>query len=153
ALQEMPLTVLTLQFTDVTSLAPLKGMPLTFLDLAGARGVSNLGPLRDMPLEYLNVSDQPVSELAPLASLKSLRRLVLDSTPASDLTPLRGLGLTEVSILTIPARDLSPLQGLALKRLRLDYRADREEFVRSFKGLETINDKPAADFWKEVNDK
>jgi hypothetical protein len=25
--------------------------------------------------------------------------------------------------------------------------------VRSFKGLETINEKPAADFWKEVDGK
>jgi eukaryotic-like serine/threonine-protein kinase len=128
-------------------------MPLTFLDLAAARGVSDLSPLRDMPLEYLNVGDQPVSDLAPLASLKSLRRLVMDSTSASDLTPLRGLGLRELSIYNVPAKDLSPLKGLALKSLRLDYRADHEEFLRSFTGLERINDKPAADFWKEVEDK
>jgi eukaryotic-like serine/threonine-protein kinase len=153
ALQGMPLTVLTLQSTDVTSLAPLSGMPLTFLDVSGARGVSDLGPLRDMPLEYLNVGEQPVSDLAPLASLKSLRRLLLDSTSASDLTPLRGPGLKELSIYNIPAKDLSPLKELALTSLRLDYRADRAEFVRSFAGLERINDKPAADFWKEVDGK
>jgi hypothetical protein len=29
-------------------------------------------------------------------------------------------------------------------------RADRAELVRSFAELETINDKPAADFWKDV---
>jgi serine/threonine protein kinase len=153
ALQGMPLTVLTLQFTNVTSLAPLKGMPLTFLDVAAAHGVSDLSPLRDMPLEYLNLADQPVSDLAPLASLKSLRRLILDSTLASDLTPLRGLGLQKLSILNIPAKDLWPLKELPLRSLRLDYRADREEFVRSFTALETINDKPAADFWKEVDGK
>jgi tRNA A-37 threonylcarbamoyl transferase component Bud32 len=153
ALQGMPLTCLTLQHTNVTSLAPLKGMPLTFLDVAAVRGVSELGPLRDMPLEYLNVGEQPVSDLAPLAGLKSLRRLVMDFTLASDLTPLRGLDLTELSIRNIPAKDLSPLKGLALKSLRLDYRADREEFLRSFTGLERINDKPAADFWKEVEGK
>jgi hypothetical protein len=153
ALRRMPLTVLTLQFTNVTSLAPLKGMPLTFLDVAGARGVSDLSPLRDMPLEYLNLSAQGVSDLAPLASLKSLRRLILDSTSASDLKPLRGLELKALSICNIPASDLSPLKELALKSLRLDYRADREEFVRSLTGLETINDKPVAEFWKDVNSK
>ena len=126
-------------------------MPLTFLDVAAARGVSDLSPLRDMPLEYLNLGDQPVSDLAPLASLKSLRKLVLDSTSASDLKPLCGLGLKDLSILNIPAKDLSPLQELALNSLRLDYRADREKFVRSFKELERINDKPAADFWQEVD--
>jgi hypothetical protein len=35
-----------------------------------------------------------------------------------------------------------------LSRLRFDYRPDREDFVRSFKGLEAVNNKPAAEFWK-----
>jgi hypothetical protein len=152
-LRGMPLTILTLQSTGVTSLAPLRGMPLTFLDVAGARGVSDLSPLRDSPLEYLNVGEQPVSDLAPLAGLKSLRRLLLDHTPATDLTPLRGLGLKELSIRNTPATNLSPLAELPLRGLRLDYRADREGFVRSFRGLESINDKPVAEFWKDVDGK
>jgi hypothetical protein len=149
----MRLEVVTLNGIRVKDLSPLKGMPLMFLDVALARGVSDLSPLQDMPLEYLNLDGLPVSDLAPLASLNSLRRLVLDSTSASDLTPLRGLGLKELSIRNIPARDLAPLRELALRSLRLDYRADRAEFVRSFKELERINDKPAADFWKEVDGK
>jgi hypothetical protein len=128
-------------------------MPLVWLDLAWARGVSDLAALRGMPLEYLNVSGTAVSDLSRLAGLKSLWNLVLDSTAVSDLKPLRGSNLKVLSIHNIPAKDLSPLKGLALKRLRLDYRADRAEFVRSFKGLKTINDKPVADFWKEVDGK
>jgi serine/threonine protein kinase/Leucine-rich repeat (LRR) protein len=153
-LQGMPLTVLTLQHTKVTNLAPLKGMPLTWLDVAAVGGVTDLIPLRDMPLEYLNLGEQPVSDLAPLASSKSLRRLLVDFTSASDLTPLRGLTLNELSIRGIPARDLSPLKELAsLKSLRLDYRPDLEDFVRSFTGLEKINDLPAAEFWKHSEDR
>jgi hypothetical protein len=128
-------------------------MPLQWLDVAEVRGVSDLGPLTGMPLDYLNLTDLPVSDLAPLASLKSLTALVLDGMPVSDLAPLRGLGLEKLSILNIPAKDHSPLKELPLKRLRLDYRADREQFVRSFKGLEVINDKPVAEFWKEVEGK
>ena len=149
-LQGMPLTLIAMQFTKATSLTPLKGMPLTFLDIANGRGISDLSPLQDMPLDYLNISDQPVVDLSPIASLKSLRALVLDSTLANDLSPLRGLPIKELSILNIPAQDLSPLKELPLKKLRLDYRADREEFLRSFKDLETINEKPTAEFWKEV---
>src|SRR5262249_46569324 len=108
---------------------------------------------KGMPLEYLNLTSLPVSDLSALARMTSLWNLLLDSTAVSDLTPLRGSNLKVLSILDIPAKDLSPLKGLALKRLRLDYRADREEFVRSFKGLETINDKSVADFWKEVDGK
>ena len=85
--------------------------------------------------------------------MPSLWNLVLDSTAVSDLTPLRGSNLKVLSILKILAKDLTPLKELPLKRLRLDYRADREEFVRSFTGLEAINDKPTADFWKEVDGK
>jgi hypothetical protein len=40
---------------------------------------------------------------------------------------------------------------MPLKQLRLDYRPDREKFVRSFKELEFINDKPVSEFWKEVD--
>jgi hypothetical protein len=42
---------------------------------------------------------------------------------------------------------------MPLKELRLDYHADREELVRSFTGLEVINEKPAAEFWKDVGGK
>jgi hypothetical protein len=152
-LHGMRLETLTLQNTRVTDLSPLRGMPLKWLDVAEVRGVSDLGPLTGMPLDYLNLTDLPASDLAPLASLKSLTALVLDGMPVSDLAALRGLGLEKLSILNVPAKDLSPLKELPLKRLRLDYRADREEFVRSFTGLEAINDKPIADFWKEVGDK
>jgi hypothetical protein len=41
-------------------------------------------------------------------------------------------------------------QGHAPQWLRIDYQADREEFVRSLSGLESINDMPAAEFWKDV---
>jgi hypothetical protein len=149
-LNGMRLEVLTLQSTGVTDLSPLRGMPLSWLDLLGARGVSDLKPLAGMPLGYLNLAALPVSDLSQLAGLNSLHRLLLDSTPVTDLTPLRGLRLRELSILGVPANDLSPLKGLPLRSLRLDYRADREAFVRSFKELEAINDKPAAEFWKDV---
>jgi hypothetical protein len=58
-----------------------------------------------------------------------------------------------LSIRNIPAQDLSPLKDLPLRSLRLDYQAGREEFVRSFKELESINDQPAVEFWKEVDGK
>jgi len=45
------------------------------------------------------------------------------------------------------------LRFLRAIRVRLDYRSDHEEFVRSFTGLKQINEKPAAEFWKEVRGK
>jgi Leucine-rich repeat (LRR) protein len=147
----MQLKMLTLQATGVKDLSPLRGMPLAWLDLAGSRGVSDLRPLKDLPLAYLNLSLLPVSDVSVLASMKSLRRLVLESMPVSDLNPLHGLGsLKDLNIKGTQVGDLGPLKGLPLQKLMLDYRAAHEEFVRSFKELEFINDKPAADFWKEA---
>jgi Leucine-rich repeat (LRR) protein len=152
-LKGMRLESLTLQTTKVTDLAPLQGMPLTRLDLFSSRGISDLKPLQDMPLRYLNLSGLPVSDLSVLASLKSLQELYLDSMPVTDLAPLRDLSLNGLSIRGIRAADLTPIQKLPLKGLRLDYHHDREAFVRSFPNLEFINEKPAAEFWKEVGGK
>jgi hypothetical protein len=126
-------------------------MPLRWLDLCRVRRVSDLSVLEGMPLEYLNLTALPVTDLTLLADMKSLRWLFLDEMPVTDLTPLRGLDLKELAIKGTRITDLAPIKGLPLQKLRLDYQADREEFVRSFKGLEFINDKPAADFWKEVD--
>jgi hypothetical protein len=71
----------------------------------------------------------------------------------TDLTSLRGLNLHTLSILNCRVKDLSPLEGLPLKRLRLDFRAEQAEFLRSLTGQEDINGQPVAEFWKEVDGK
>jgi eukaryotic-like serine/threonine-protein kinase len=70
--------------------------------------------------------------------------------PVSDLTPLQGLRLKELCVRGTRATDLTPIKEMPLRSLRLDYRADQKEVLRSLSGLEVINDKPVADFWKEV---
>ena len=48
--------------------------------------------------------------------------------------------------------DLSPLKGMPLKTLGCDFKPERDaEILRSIKTLETINGKPAAEFWKAVD--
>ena len=117
------------------------------------RGVTDLAPLEGVPLEYLNLTGAAVDDLNSVASLKSLRRLLLDGTRITTLEPLRPLRLERISLLHTGVTDLTPIQGMPLKQLRLDYRPERKKFVRSFKELELINDKPAAEFWKEVDGK
>ena len=115
------------------------------------RGASDLKPLEGMPLEYLNVTQLPASDLSLIADRTTLNTLILDSMPVTDLTPLRGLRLKELSIRDTRVTDLTPIKEMPLRSLRLDYRADHREFLRSFKGLEFINDKPAAEFWKALD--
>jgi hypothetical protein len=128
-------------------------MPLMRLDLYEVRGVTNLVPLDGMPLVYLNVTGAALGNLDAAPSLKSLRVLILDGTGIISLEPLRSLRLERISLLRTAVTDLTPIQGMPLKQLRLDYRPDREKFVRSFKDLKFINEKPAAEFWKEVSGK
>jgi hypothetical protein len=48
--------------------------------------------------------------------------------------------------------DLTPLRGMPLKRLRCDVTCERDlEVMRGLTTLATINDKPAATYWKEAD--
>jgi Leucine-rich repeat (LRR) protein len=137
----------------VADLAPLRGMPLIGMDLYGLRRVKDIRPLEGMPLEYLNLSYLPVSDLSVLASMKSLRHLVLVGMPVSDLTPLRGLPVGRLGMTGTRVTDVTPLKELPLYHLVLDYRPEYETILRSITGLTEINRKPAAEFWKEVKGK
>ena len=81
--------------------------------------------LRDLSLlagltpEELDLSGCDVSDLAPLAKMKSIKKLNLYSTPVADLSPLRGLQLTHLNLAQTKVADLSPLKGMKLERLDL----------------------------------
>ncbi len=149
-LEGMKLESLTLQRTEVVDLSPLRGMPIRHLDLFWAQGIKDLTPLEGMPLVYLNLTALWVPDLKSLRAMKTLNGLVLESVPVTDLSPLKGLSIKVLCIRGVRAADLSPLKTLPLEHLRLDYRAEREEFVRSFPNLKIINDKSAPDFWAEA---
>jgi hypothetical protein len=152
-LKGMKLQSLAAMYVPAKDLGPLHGMPLTTLDLYQAKGVTDLKPLEGMPLIDLNLSGLPVSDLSSLKDMTSLHSLVLDNVSVSDLTPLRGLKLEALAIKGTKVSDLSVLKTLPLKTLMIDYRPDRKVVLQSCEGLERINNKPAARFWKDVGDK
>jgi hypothetical protein len=48
--------------------------------------------------------------------------------------------------------DLSPLRGMPLQEISCNFKPERDAVIlRSIKTLEKINDKPAAEFWKVVD--
>ena len=62
--------------------------------------------------------------------------------------------LTDLSCDNTPVSDLSPLRGMRLNELQCDFKPERDaKILRSIKTLETINDKPAREFWQEVDAK
>ena len=133
----------------VSDLTPLKGMPLADLRCGGTR-VSDLMPLKGMSLTVLGCNGAPVSDLSPLKGMP-LTELMCNHTPVSDLSPLEGMPLTTLRCSDTGVSDLSPLKDMPLKELQCDFKPLRDtELLRSLKTLETINEKPAAEFWKEV---
>ena len=148
----MQLEHLVCPYTRISDLSPLTGMKLKVLDCAATQ-VSDLSPLKGMPLGLLGVSDTPVSDISILQGMMSLKRLAIANTRITDLRPIQGLGLDLLVCDGVSVSDLSLLNGMPLKHLALDFKPERDtELVRSFKELETINRKPAAEFWKDVEE-
>ena len=64
----------------------------------------------------------------------------------SSYSPLQELFWEELAL-----TDLSPLSQLPLKTIRLSFQAERDAAIlREIKTLTTINEKPAAEFWKGI---
>jgi eukaryotic-like serine/threonine-protein kinase len=164
--------------TDVTDLAPLAVFSkLKSLFIGGAtpaRGrVHDLDPLRTLPLEILNVGQTEVADLSPLAEIKTLSALICRDTFVRDLTPLRKMSLRVLDCSGSRVQDIAPLRGASVTRLYLkgcriadlsplsgmrlvlidgDFQPDRHgKLLRAISTLEIINDKPAAEFLRQLD--
>lgn len=127
----MPLMNFDMGDTQISDLSILQGLPLVTLSCWSSK-VTDLSPIRQLPLEVLDISNTSVSDLSPLAGMK-LMILRANPTKVTDHSVLKGMPLTQLSIEIVPARDA--------------------ELFRSSKTLALINDKPAAEFWQEVDAK
>ncbi len=148
-LKGMKLAGLGCNWSRVSDLSPLEGMPLTDLHCGGTQ-VSDLSPLRGMRLNVLCINDTPVSDLSPLKDMK-LTEMRCGGTRVCDLSPLNDMKLTLLWCYRLRVPDLSLVRGMPLREIWCDFQPGRDaELLRSLKTLETINRKPARDFWKEV---
>jgi hypothetical protein len=112
-------------------LSPLKGMKFTYFVCSDNPGLFDLSPLKEIPLELLWFANNKVSDLSPLKGMP-LFSLVCNGTQIVDYSLLKEMPLTE---------------------LDLDFKPERDtELLRSIKTLEQVNDKPLAEFWKEVEE-
>ena len=149
-LKGLKLTHLCCNGTRVSDLSPLKGMNLSLLFFA-ATPVSDLSPLKGMNLSQLHFAGTSVTDLSPLKGM-NLVLLICSETPVTDLSPLEGMPLTGLMCDHTPVSDLSPLKNLPLRILRCDFKPERDApLLRPIRTLESINDRPAAEFWKEVD--
>jgi serine/threonine protein kinase len=154
-LRGRPLTYLDLSHTRIDDLTVLTTSPLKELQLQFCRQLKDLTPLADLPLTLLNLSDCPVEDLQPLTrtpleTLILIRTRVHDLTPVAKMQKLRNLFLDGCRI-----DDLSPLRGMRLRVIGLSPGSIKKgwEVLWDMKSLETVkvdggDEVPVADFRK-----
>ena len=149
-LKGMPLESLGIWGFQGDDLSPLQGMPLRSLNCGGSGGKLDLSPLRGLPLNSLCVNCRGIEDLTPLAGMP-LEELLIEYTHAEDLSPLQGMKLKKLSVKGVQIRDLSVIAGMPLQDMYIDALSDEDaKLVRSISTLKIINNKPAADYWKET---
>jgi hypothetical protein len=148
-LQGLPLTELSI-YGPVTDLSPLSGMKqLRTLSVVGPP-LSDLKPLHGLQLEVLTLHATSVEDLSPLKGIP-LKHLNIHRSRVKDLSPLKGMVLENFNYMETPVKDISVLKDMPLREVMCDFQRERDEAVlRSLMTLETINGKPAAQFWNEV---
>jgi hypothetical protein len=99
-----------------TDLTQLSGMPLKSLTLSGNWDLTSLEPLKGMPLTVLACNDCKVADLSPLIGMR-LTALVCQVTNVAELSPLQGMPLEVLHCEQTLVTDLSPLAGMKLKKL------------------------------------
>jgi serine/threonine protein kinase/Leucine-rich repeat (LRR) protein len=152
-LRGLQLEELDCEWSQVRDLAPLRGMRLKRLLVAGNPGITDLAPIAGMPLEELQLEGcTRLASLDPVRRLPRLASLKVGDTAVRDLAPLRGLKLTSLSIHQTPVSDLAPLRDMPLQSISCGFQPDRDSAVlRSIRTLERIDNRPAAEFWKEID--
>jgi formylglycine-generating enzyme required for sulfatase activity len=152
-LRGMNLTKLWIDISQVSDLSPLAGQPLKTLFIISSP-VTDLSPLRGMALEILRCEGSAVADLRPLAGMSSLRELNTHMTRVTDLSPLKGLQLRRFWCAKTKVRDLSVLRDMPLDKLWCDpdtaALSENVRFLKPIQTLKTINDLPAAEFWRRV---
>jgi len=116
---------------------------------AVAKKLMELNPGFDGKVTDIGGGHTPKIENGVVTGIGLVTDHVTDISPVRALSQLKGLWCVS-STKPGTLRDLSPLKGMLLKELWLDFKPERDtELLRSIKTLQTINGKPAAEFWKQ----
>ncbi len=118
----------------IDSLEPLRGMPITALDINHQDRVRDLKPLTSLPLSFLSARLTGVRDFTPLRGLP-LRRLYLGWYETGfDLELVRGMKLESLDAPVKGIQSLAVLSGMPLKEVRL-YSCDRLSDLGALRGM------------------
>ena len=80
-----------------------------------------------------------------------LELLLVERTQVKDLSPLRGMKLKKLAVFGSKVDDLSVIEGMPLEEMTFNPLSDEDQKrVRAIPTMRRINEKPAADYWKET---
>jgi Leucine-rich repeat (LRR) protein len=122
-------------------------------------GLTNVSPVAALTgLRALTLdgppAKSPLADLSPLRGM-SLTRLSVKNTSVADLSPLRGMPLDFLDISSTAVSDLTPLASMPLTALKLDMTMVRTKravqvLLEEIGTLRTINDLPVGDFLQQA---
>jgi hypothetical protein len=112
---------LELQDLVIPDLNAFKGLPATFINLNGCKGVTDISPLADMPLEELHMANVQVRDLTLLKNMP-LRKLNIEGNGL--IIDLAFLGKAKLNWLVAnrcsQLKDVSVLVGMPIESLHLE---------------------------------
>lgn len=106
-LEGMPLRDLAVSQLGLRDLSPLSSLPLSVLTVS-RNPLGDLSPIRDMRLSLLAAQRCSLRTVAPLSAMHTLRTLFIGANYITDLRPLAGLRLNELSCIDNPLQSLEP---------------------------------------------
>ncbi|TWT52038.1 Internalin-A precursor [Thalassoglobus neptunius] len=117
-LRGLPLKVLNLSQTRVTDLSPLEGMKIERMGISET-DISDMSPLTGAPLEHLDATRSELEDLSFLEGNTKLTHLYLEGAKVGDISPLKSCPLKVLWLNGCPVEDLSILTGKQLDELNL----------------------------------
>lgn len=118
-LKDRPIAInsLTLDNEPLADLSMLEGLELHVLSLKGCRGITSLAPIAGMKLQRLNIAGTSVRDLSPVAGMPLVELSCADCTKLTDVRPLQKCLQLEVLLLPPGAKDVAFLRNM--KSLRV----------------------------------
>ncbi|WP_439621441.1 protein kinase domain-containing protein [Gemmata sp.] len=136
----------------LTDLSPIRGLPLTTLNVWQNPGLTDVSPAAGMSLTMFQSGDTAVRDLAPLEGMP-LDVVAVNNCAVTDLSPVRTM--PRVRLLRCdgcPIATLEPLIGSKLRELRFTLKRDRGDLkvLEQMPQLTTINGAAANEFRSRV---
>lgn len=130
---------LSLSSNKLSDISPLKELQLNFLNISHNK-ISDISPIKNHPLIELDISYTDVNDLTSLTTCNKLKKLNLQNTSITDLSPLIDLNIEELNLKNcIGVETLEQIVKIdSLRILHLPPNISNLQTLKDFKSLEYV---------------